>query len=226
MKYLISILFFAAWAVTPAKAQTALDTALDTPLFEMAVDYETIPFIEGCVPNFKRRSIYHECRDSRAIYDKALGNAKAKNQALMVIFGFNTCPACRAYESVMFSPKRPLINQDLMIYASEEDVTAFENAAKPMKISLVRIHSRSPHGLKLADELGVTQMAIDRGWHRVWSPFILFVNPATGQMNSESYWEADDRYCDMRTDLAVNMEGIGMATKGTPLYPRERCKIE
>lgn len=226
MKYFISILLSIMALSSVSHAQSALDKALDTPLFEMAIDYETVPVIKGCEPAFKRVPLYHECRDSRAIYDKAIGNAKAKNQALMVIFGFNTCPACRAYEAMMFDPKRPLTNEDLMVYASEKDVSAFETAAKPMKISLVRIHARSPHGLKLADELGVTKMAKDRGWHRVWSPFILFVNSKSGAMHSESYWEAKDAFCDARTDLAVNMEGIGMANKGKPLYPRKRCAYE
>lgn len=226
MKYFIMTLFAVMGLNSAVQAQSALDKALDTPLMELAVDYETIPLIDGCEPAFKRAPLYHECRDSRAIYDKAIANAKAKKQALMVIFGFNTCPACRAYESLMFDPAMPLINEDLMYYASTKDVTAYEKAAKPTKISLVRIHARSPHGLKLADDIGVTDMAKARGWHRVWSPFVLFVNPETGAMHSERYWEAEDTFCDARMELAVNMEAIGMANKGTPLYPRKRCAYE
>jgi hypothetical protein len=92
-----------------------------------------------------------------------------------------------------------------------------------MKISVVRIHARSKHGLALADELGVTAMAKERGWHRVWSPFVLFVNPHTGVMHSESYWEAESGYCEYGAVFAASIEGIGMSPKGTHHQTREIC---
>lgn len=209
--------------MTPAQ-QKHMASLMETPLFEPALDYSQIPKIEECEEKTLRPPKYHSCRDSRAIYDKALANAKSEGQPLMVIFGFDTCPSCRAMAMQMFDPKRPMQNNHIVRYLSKPAINSIVLENTPLKISVVRIHSRSKHGLKLADELGATKMATDRGWHRVWSPFILFVNPETEAMHSESFWEAEELFCDWGAELATNIEGIGFVKKGKPYVERKRCK--
>jgi hypothetical protein len=210
-------------AQSPAQ-QKAMAKLLQAPLFEPALEYSEIPRLEDCEDRTLRPPKYHECRDSAAIYAKAFANAKAKNQPLMVIFGFDTCPSCAAMDKVVFNSKRPMTNNHLVRYLSRPALNQYVGGGKPLTISFVYIHSRSKHGLKLADDLGVTKMAKDRGWHRVWSPFILFVDPQTGDMHSESYWEAKSVFCDWGAEFATGIEAIGYAAAGKPYIERKRCK--
>ena len=76
-----------------------------TPLFKQALDYNAIPRIEGCVDEVLRNVKYHNCRDSKAIYTRALSTAKAMDKPLMVIFGFNKCPYCLKLESEIMDPR-------------------------------------------------------------------------------------------------------------------------
>ena len=94
---------------------------------------------------------------------------------------------------------------------------------KPFKLPFIRLHARSDHGLVLADELGITEMAVAAGWHRVWSPFVVLVNPKTGAMTSESEWEAKEIYCDWTGGTATSLEKIDMAEAGEPVMARKRC---
>ena len=96
-------------------------------------------------------------------------------------------------------------------------------AGKSFKQPYVRLHARAEHGLALADELGITQMAQTAGWHRVWSPFVVFINPKTGAMTSESEWEAKEIYCDWAAGIATSLEKIDMVEAGEPVMARKRC---
>ena len=213
----------AASAQTPAQQKT-MANLLQAPLFESALDYAEIEKFEDCEERTLRPPKYHQCRDSAAIYAKALATAKDQKQPLMVIFGFDTCPSCAAMDKIVFNPKHPMTNNHLVRYLSRPALNQYVLEGKPMTIGVVHIHSRSPHGLKLADDLGVTKMAKQRGWHRVWSPFILFVDPQTGTMHSESYWEAKSVFCDWGAEFAAGVESIGFVEKGKPYIERKRCK--
>lgn len=220
------LLLFSASAVYAA---TPLDEALSEPLFEPAIDYADIPAIADCKENVRpQRLKYHACKESQAVYDAALKSAKAKDQVLMMVFGFNTCPSCLALDRVMFNPKDPVLNQDIIGFFSVRDIEAYIDAqtdagTSPVKISTVFIHGRSDHGQQLAHDLGLTDIAKARGWHRVWSPFVVFVNPKTGKMNTEDYWDADEGYCNIMAEYAVNLVKIGRIDAGRPYTERERC---
>lgn len=201
-----------------------LEALLASPLFEPALDYTEITKFEDCKERTIRTPKYHACRNSAQIYAKALANAKVRNQPLMVIFGFDSCPHCRRLYKQVLHPKHPMQNADIVKYLSKPAINSYVLQNTPLKISVVHIHARSKHGLKLADDLGVTQMAKKRGGHRIWSPFIVFVNPHTGHMHSESHWNPKDRYCDWGADFAAGIEGIGMVQAGTPYVERKRCK--
>lgn len=207
-----------------AEQHSKMSRLLSAPLFEPALNYTDIPKINECRERTLRTPKYHACRNSTQIYAKALANAKAKNQSLMVVFGFDSCPHCRRLYKQVFHPKHPMRNADIVKYFSKPAINAYVLHNQPLKVSTVYIHVRTKHGLKLADDLGVTKMAKARGGNRVWSPFIVFVNPLTGRMSSESHWNPEDTYCDWGADFAAGLEGIGTLQTGTPYAERKRCK--
>ncbi len=207
-------------APAPKAELAAFETA---PIFKAALDYNAIPHIEGCTDEVPRDLKYHNCRDSKAIYTRALTTAKAMDKSLMVIFGFNKCPYCIKLESEIMDPRKPLRSHDVTQYFSNTEHAKYKATGKGFKLPYVRLHARSEHGLALADELGVTEMANAAGWHRVWSPFVVFVNPRTGVMTSESEWEAKEVYCDWTANIAVSLEKIDMAEAGEPVTARKRC---
>lgn len=204
----------------PKPELAAFERAL---VFKAALDYNAIPLIDGCTDEVPRDMKYHNCRDSKAIYTRALATAKAMDKPLMVIWGFNKCPYCLKLESEIMDPRKPLRSRDVAQYFSDAQHAKYMAAEKPFKLPYVRLHARSEHGLALADELGVTEMAKAAGWHRVWSPFVVFVNPQTGAMTSESEWEAKEVYCDWAAGVATSLEKIEMAEAGEPVTVRKRC---
>ena len=211
-----------ASAPTPAPKpeQAAFERA---PVFKAALDYNAIPRIEGCTDEVPREIKYHNCRDSKAIYTRALMTAKAMDKPLMVIFGFNKCPYCTKLESKIMDPRNPLKSGDVAQYFSAAEQAKYKTAGKPLKLPFIRLHASSEHGLALADELGITEMAKAAGWHRVWSPFVVFVNPKTGAMTSESEWEAKEIYCDWAAGVATSLEKIDMVEVGESVTARKRC---
>jgi thioredoxin-related protein len=210
--------------VAPTPAPKAELAAFErTPLFKQALDYNSISRIEGCVDEVPRDLKYHNCRDSKAIYTRALSTAKAMDKPLMVIFGFNKCPYCIKLESEIMDPRKPLRSYDAAQYFSKAEHAKYKAAGKAFKLPFIRLHARSDHGLVLADELGITEMANEAGWHRVWSPFVVFVNPRTGAMTSESKWEAKEIYCDWAAGVAASLEKIDMGAAGEPVTARKRC---
>lgn len=219
------VVFSAQFAFAQAQAQQkTMNQLLQAPLFESALEYGKIPKCENCEERTLRPPKYHRCRDSAAVYAKALANAKTKNYPLMVIFGFDTCPSCATMDKVAFNSKRPMTNNHLVRYLSRPAVNKYVLDGKPLTISVVHIYSRSDHGLKLADDLGATEIAKERGWHRVWSPFILFFDPQTGDIHSESYWDAKSVFCDWGAEFATGIEAIGYAKAGKPYLERKRFK--
>jgi len=193
------------------------------PIFKAALDYNAIPRIEDCTDEVPRDMKYHNCRDSKAIYTRALATAKVMDKPLMVIFGFNKCPYCIKLESEIMDQRNPLRSGDVAKYFSKAEHAKYMATEKPFKLPYIRLHARSDHGLALANELGITEMAKAAGWHRVWSPFVVFVNPKTGAMTSESKWEAKEIYCDWSAGVATSLEKIDMAEVGAPMTVRKRC---
>jgi len=206
-----------------APAAAKVPEFLNAPIFTPAIDYAKIEKIPGCKDEVSRNLKYHNCRDSKKIYEAALQEAKAENTPLMVIFGFNKCPYCVVLERTIFNPKNPVRGGHVAQYLSKPELEDLMAAKTPLSVPFIRLHARSKHGLKLADDLGVTEMAKAAGWHRVWSPFVVFVNPETGKMTSESEWEAKEVYCDWPANIAVSLEKIDLVKAGEPLRPRKRC---
>ncbi len=204
--------------------QAAFEKQLASPLFSPAIDYEAIPRLENCRDEVPRNLRYHNCRDSRAVYTAALKAAKARNRPLAVFFGFNKCPYCAVLHKQIFDPARPMRDGNLVRYLSSEAIEDYGRSGQPLNLPYVNIHARVPHGVKLADDIGATALAKTRGWHRVWSPFIVFIDPETEQLVSQSYWEAPETHCDPIADFAVNLEELGTVKTGKPVTVRKRCK--
>lgn len=188
-------------------------------VFTDAIDYASFPNIENCEEENVREIKYYNCKNSKDIYLAALKSAKEQNKPLMVTFGFNTCPYCKVLDAEIYNPVNPITSEAVKQYISSESARALGD----FSVLTVRLHARSEHGLKLADDLGVTQMAQARGWHRVWSPFVVFVNSQTGAMASESLWEAKEIYCDWSANIAVSLEKNGFIERGQPQTQRKRC---
>ncbi len=210
-------------AAPVSAVKTELEAFEKAPLFKTAIDYNAVPRIKGCEDEVPRNLKYHNCRDSKILYTRALGTANAMNKPLMVLFGFNKCPYCIKLESEIMDPRNPLRSHDVAQYFSKAQFDEYQAEKDSVKIPFVRLHARSDHGLALADELGITEMANEAGWHRVWSPFVVFVNPKTGEMSSESEWDAKEVYCDWAAGVATSLEKIGMAEAGAPVAERKRC---
>ena len=213
-------------AAPPAvdQVQVAFEKQLATPLFKPAIDYEKIDRLSNCRDEVRRNMRYHNCRDSREIYTAALAAAKDQDRPLVVFFGFNRCPYCAVLHKQIFNPERPMRDANLVRYFSREAIEDYGQKGEALELPYINIHARSDHGLKLADELGVTALAKTRGWHRVWSPFIVFIDPATEKLASQNYWEAPETHCDPIADFAVNLEELGVIKKGQPTTERKRCK--
>jgi len=63
-------------SATPSPASKAELAAFErAPIFKAALDYNAIPRIEGCTDEVPRDVKYHNCRDSKAIYTRALTTA-------------------------------------------------------------------------------------------------------------------------------------------------------
>jgi len=222
--FLASMALLIGSSILTAQAQTASDNSfIQSPVFVPAVDYEAFEKLNNCTEELAREIKYHACRDSRSLYDAALAKAKKAGQPLMVIFGFNRCPYCEVLERSIFNPSTPMRGGHLARYFSKPELKRYMTEKKALTVPVLRLHARSEHGLKLADELAITKMAKDRGWHRVWSPFVVLINPETGAMASHSQWEAKEVYCDWSVNIVTSLENIDFTAKGEPYTERKRC---
>jgi len=181
----------------------------DTPLFVDAVDYDAMDLDGGC-PGEASGAIYRSCIDSEALYTAALSSAKASGTPLMVVWGFNECPYCKVFDGENFNPEKPWKTSDFIkkLAPAQRDAMSKEDKAN-YQISVVRLHARTPNGLAFADKLGVTDLARERGWGRVWSPFIMVVDPETGQIHTEEKWNAQWSFCESASEFIVNLVAIG-----------------
>jgi hypothetical protein len=197
---------FAAAAIL---ALAACGGGADTLLFVDAVDYETMSPEAGC-PTDPANAIYRSCIDSEALYTAALASAKEAGNPLMVIWGFNECPYCKVFDGENFNPDEPWKTADFIKKLTPDQRAAMSKVDRAsFQISTVRLHARTANGLAFADKIGVTDLAKERGWNRVWSPFIMVVDPVTGKINTEEAWNAQYSFCESASEFIVNLVAIG-----------------
>jgi len=178
-------------------------------LFVDAVDYSAMEPEGGCAAD-PARAIYHACIDSETLYEAALASAKERGTPLLVVWGFNECPYCKVFDGENFNPDAPWKTADFIKKLTPGQRGAMTpEARQDFQISVVRLHGRTEHGLAFADKIGVTDLARERGWHRVWSPFIMVVDPETRQIHTEEKWNAQWSFCESASEFIVNLVAIG-----------------
>ena len=199
---------FQSLAIAAMFALSACSGGSDAPLFVDAVDYAALEPDAACQTD-PANAIYRSCIDSQTLYTAALEGAKEQGNPLMVIWGFNECPYCKVFDAENFNPEAPLKAADFIKKLTPDQRAAMSKQARAdFQISVVRLHARTANGLAFADKLGVTDLAKARGWHRVWSPFIMVVNPETGAINTEEKWNAQWSFCESASEFIVNLVAI------------------
>ncbi|MEM7492814.1 MAG: hypothetical protein AAF296_05490 [Pseudomonadota bacterium] len=197
--------------------------ATDTePLFELAVDYSELERNPLCQRDAEG-ALYKRCYDSTEIYQAAFKRAQTENKPLMTIWGFDECSACQFLETREFNPDDPWTTGRFAQWAlSPKQKSSLSNQGRDLEILLVRINSRSPSGQKLAEDLGVLDMARERGGRRVWSPFITMSDPMSDQIVSQASMRGGEQPCHRWDEFALNLEALGFIPVDTS-YERSIC---
>ena len=178
-------------------------------LFVDAVDYDALEPEGGC-PQDPENALYRACIDTGTLYAAAVESSKSNGNPLMVVWGFNECPYCKVFDGENFNPDRPWKTKDFISKLTPAQRSAMSPAEQSdFQISVVRLHSRTQHGLDFADKIGVTDLARARGWHRVWSPFIMVVDPESGKIHTEEKWNAQWSFCESSSEFIVNLVAVG-----------------
>lgn len=179
------------------------------PLFVAAVDYADFTPAAGCtvdVPN----ATYRVCIDPAALYAAAVSSAQAADNPLMVIWGFEECPFCKKFAQEEMNPKNPRTIADFVTNTlSKSQRQSLPNAGKDFQISVLHLHVRAPAGEALAERFGVTDIARERGWHRVWSPFVTFTRPGSDTFVAQTQFEQGEKPCEYVDDFAISLEQLG-----------------
>lgn len=196
-------------ALLPLMAFTDGQSNAGKPLFKLAADYARLQTIPGCYPD-QAGALYFRCYAAHDAYHSALSRAKAENKPLMVVWGFDECPGCRYFESKEMNPANPWMTGKFAQWTlSDLQKAGLSNGGRDLEILLVRLNIRSKSGLALAEELGVKDMALARGGHRVWSPFITMTHPETEQIVSQASMQPGKQPCNRWDEYALNLEALG-----------------
>ena len=200
-----SILAFAALILT-ACSPTGGDSK---PLFVSAIDYADFEAAPGCTADVADAT-YRACIDPRALYAAAIESAKEADNPLMVIWGFEECPYCKKFAAEEMNPESPRLISDFVGNTlSEAQRASLPNSGKDFQISVLHLHVRAPLGEALAEQLGVTDIARSRGWHRVWSPFVTFTRPGSHEFVAQTQFQQGEKPCNYVDDFAISLEQLG-----------------
>ena len=223
MTNLYTSLLFAALFVVTACSQSTPTADATKPLFVEAVDYADFTPIAGCtadVPNAK----YRACMDPDEIYAAAVQSAQRADNPLMVIWGFEECPFCKKFAAEEMNPQNPRTIEDFVSNTlSKTQRESLPNNGADFQISVVRIHVRAQAGAAMAERFGVTDIARERGWHRVWSPFVSFTRPGSDTFVAQTQFEQGEKPCHYVDDFAISLQQLGYIpedpTKVRPMCP-------
>ena len=194
---------------------------LKAPLFDTNFDYDALSMLPNCNQRVTPRTKYFKCKNSAELFVAAKDWAKASDQPLMVIFGFDECPSCQAIEQLYFGRKEPISKEMFIPFVSDIQAKTKDIPT----ISVARIHIRNENAEAMVKRLGLVDYAESKNWHRLWSPFIVLFDPKTGEWHSEETWDSEIVYCyDAIAEIAVSLEELGYMQKGKTLKYRETCK--
>lgn len=179
------------------------------PLFVDAIDYADFTPAAGCsadVPN----ATYRACIDPDALYAAAVESAQAADNPLMVVWGFEECPYCKKFAQEELNPENPRSIGDFVGNTlSSKQRKSLPNNGADFQVSVLHLHVRAPAGAALAERLGVTDIARERGWHRVWSPFVTFTRPGSDTFVAQTQFEQGEKPCAYVDDFAISLEQLG-----------------
>ena len=194
---------------------------LKAPLFDTNFDYDAVSTLPNCNQRVTPRTKYFKCKNSTELFVAAKDWAKASDQPLMVIFGFDECPSCQAIEQLYFGRKEPISKEMFIPFVSDIQAKTKDIPT----ISVARIHIRNENAEAMVKRLGLVDYAESKNWHRLWSPFIVLFDPKSGEWHSEETWDSEIVYCyDAIAEIAVSLEELGYMQKGKTLKYRETCK--
>ena len=212
---LLAALAFAACGEEAAVPQGPL-------VFEKAVDYAAFQPIEGCTGE-RAKPTYFKCLDPRQLYDAAFSRAQEEGRPLMIVWGFDECPSCMALEKTELSGKKAWtvdrFLKDALTPAQREAALASQD---DYRILNLKIDVRRPSGNALAEELGVTAIARERGFDRIRTPFITLTNTETGVLVSQAEREAGARPCNRADEFVLNLVEAGFLPDD-PSRERRKC---
>lgn len=203
-------------------ACTPATNAPGAPLFVSAVDYSDFTAAAGCTAD-KPDATYRACMDPEALYAAAVASAKAADNPLMVVWGFEECPFCIKFAKEELNPDRPRSIDDFVTNTlGKTQRESLPNQGQDFQISVLHIHVRAPAGAALAERLGVTDIARERGWHRVWSPFVSFTRPGTDSFVAQTQFEQGELPCEYVDDFAISLEQLAYIPADASVA-REMC---
>ena len=193
----------------------------DSPLFVPAVDYADFTPDAGCTADVSDAT-YRACIDPGALYTAAVRSASDAGNPLMVIWGFQECPYCKKFAQDEMDPDNPRMVSDFVSNTlSKKQKNSLPNKGSDFQISVLHLHVRAPAGAALAERLGITDIARERGWHRVWSPFVSFTRPGSDIFVAQTQFEQGEKPCAYVDDFAISLEQLGYvpedSTKSRPM---------
>lgn len=199
---------FAAAAIV-LSACTPSTPSASTPLFVPAVDYADFTPAPGCAADVPDAT-YRVCIDPRALYAAAIESAREADNPLMVIWGFEECPYCKKFAQEEMNPENPRTIADFVGNSlSDSQRASLPNEGADFQISVLHLHVRAPMGEALAEQLGITDIARSRGWHRVWSPFVTFTRPGSHTFVAQTQFQQGEKPCEYVDDFAISLEQLG-----------------
>ncbi|MEL7547905.1 MAG: thioredoxin family protein [Pseudomonadota bacterium] len=180
-----------------------------TPLFVPAVDYADFRPAEGCAADVPD-AVYRACLDPEELYAAAVESASEAGNPLMVVWGFEECPYCQLFQKEELNADAPRTISDFVNDTlSEKQRESLPNSGEAFQISFLHIQVRTDEGAALAERLGVTDIARERGWHRVWSPFVSFTRPGSDTFVAQTQFEQGEKPCEYEDDFAISLQQLG-----------------
>lgn len=197
--------------------------AKSKPLFLEAVDYTTIETVGDCKETLhhgKKRK-YSRCANPDKLFEAAKTFALEKKIPLVILWGFDACPACENLERVFFDPEMLPTNKavsELLTPQQKEQFSNYTNGSN--QLALVRMNSGTSiqHNQDFANEIGANKLASTLGSDKVWSPMFMVYNPETSTLAANQHFYGQS-YCNFSEEIAQGLEQVGII-KDDPNWDR------
>ncbi len=193
------------------------------PLFVEAVDYKTIETVPDCEETLYRGNprLYSRCANPYKLFGKAKTFALENKMPLVILWGFDSCPACEDLENRYFDPGFLPTNNAISASLTLNQKTQFSNYTNGNnQLALIRMNSGTSvdHNQIFAQKIGANKLAASLGWRKVWSPMFMVVNPETDALGSIRHFSGYE-LCTLGEELALGLEQVGII-KGNPNWKK------